>query len=116
MNKLFTAAFLFALLFLFGCSSTPSGTDKIGDILDKGASAVGKNVIVVGTAETKTGFSSEKLFRLYDGSKYIWIMRSDEIEEPPQGVKIRVSGTVQQKEFNVLGKVFYIGARQVEME
>jgi hypothetical protein len=116
MKKVGTAAFLIWLLLSFGCSSTPPGTDKISDLQANGASRLGQNVTVVGTAETKTGFSSMKMFKLFDGSKSIWVLRNDESEEPPQGIKVRVVGTLQQKDFNVIGKAIYIDAKSVSME
>ncbi len=116
MKKLGTAAFLLWLLLSFGCSSTPSGTDKISDLLANGASRLGQNVTVVGMAETKTGYSSMKMFRLFSDSTSIWVLRNDETEEPPQGYKVRVVGTLQQKEVNALGKIICIDAKNVSME
>ena len=37
-------------------------------------------------------------------------------EEPPQGIDVRVTGILQQKEFTIIGEVFYILATKVEME
>jgi hypothetical protein len=118
MKKLFAAAFLLGLLFLSGCSSTPSGTDKLGDVVDNAASRLGQKVIVVGSAETKTGLSTERLFKIFNekGTQSIWVMRNEETEEPPEAAKVRVEGTLQQKEFHIIGKVFYIDATSVVME
>jgi hypothetical protein len=116
MKKLGTAAFLIWLLLSFGCSSTPSGTDKIKDLLANGASRLGQNVTVVGMAETRTGFSSMKMFKLFDGSVSIWVLRNDETEEPPEGQKVRVIGTLQQQDFKAIGKAFCIEAKSVLME
>jgi hypothetical protein len=116
MKKLGIALFLIWLLLSFGCSSTPSGTDKISDLVTNGASRLGQSVTAVGIAETKTQFSSEKMFKLFDGGKSIWIQRNGETEEPPQGIKVRVVGTLQQQEFKALGKIIYIDAKSVLME
>jgi hypothetical protein len=116
MKKLGTAAFLIWLLLSFGCSSTPPGTDKISDLQVNATSHLGQNVTVVGMAETKTGFSAMKMFKLFDGSKFIWVVRNDETEEPMQGIKVRVIGTLQQKDFSALGKAIYIEAKSVLVE
>jgi hypothetical protein len=116
MKKLGMAAVLFGLLFSLSCSSTPPGTDKVSDLLASGNSRFGQTVTVVGTAETRTQFSSEKLFKVFDGSKYIWVERNEETEEPPQGIKVRVVGTFQEKDFKVLGKQKCIEAKSVSME
>ena len=117
MKKLSTAAFLgLWLLFYLGCSSTPSGTIAIGDIQKNAADRLGQNVVVVGMADTRTPLSSFRMFKLYDGSKYLWVMLPESAEEPPQGVNVRVFGTLQQKEFNIIGKVFYIQSTKVAME
>jgi hypothetical protein len=116
MKELSTVVLLIGLLLSLSCSSTPPGTDKISDLLDSGTSRFGQTVTLVGTAETKTGFSSEKLFKLFDGSKSIWVERNEETEEPPQGIKVRVVGTFQEKDFNVLGKQKCIVAKSVSME
>jgi hypothetical protein len=117
MKKLYTAVFLgLWLLVSLGCSSTPSGTISIGDLQKNAAARLGQNVVVVGMADVRTPLSTFKMFRLYDGSKYIWIRRPESSEEPPQGVTVRVFGAFQQQEFNVIGKVFYIEATRVAME
>ena len=116
MKKMVTAAFLIWLLLSLGCSSTPSGTDKISDLQANAAARLGQNVTVVGTAETKTGFSSMKMFKLFDGGKSIWVLRNDETEEPPQGIKVRVVGTLQQQDFKAIGNAMYIDAKSVSME
>jgi hypothetical protein len=116
MKNIFAAIFLFCLLlFLLACSSN-SGTDSIGDIQNHAASRLGQSVVVVGMAETKTPMSGFKMFKLYDGSKFIWVLRDPSTEEPPQGYRIRVSGKLQQNEFNVIGKVYYIEANKISME
>ena len=116
MKKIGAIAFLLWLLLSFGCSSTPPGTDKISDLQANAASRLGQNVTVVGIAETKTNFSSMNLFKVFEGGKSIWVQRSEETEEPPQGYKIRVVGTLQEKEVNALGKILCIDAQSVLME
>jgi hypothetical protein len=73
-------------------------------------------VVVVGMADTRTPLSSFRMFRLYNGNQYIWVARPESTEEPPQGIKVRVFGTLQEKEFTVIGKAFYIQATKVAME
>ena len=117
MKKLSPAVLLGAwLLVSLGCSSTPPGTISIGDIQKNAQERLGQNVVVVGMADTRTPLSSFRMFKLYDGSRYIWVKRSESVEEPPQGINVRVFGTLQQKEFNVIGKVFYIDSNKVAME
>jgi len=117
MKKLFTAVFLgLWMLISLGCSSTPSGTISIGDIQKNAASRLGQNVVVVGMADTRTPLSSFRMFKLYDGSQYLWVTLPESAEEPPQGVNVRVTGALQQKEFNIIGKVYYIESTKVAME
>jgi predicted metal-dependent enzyme (double-stranded beta helix superfamily) len=118
MKKLGAAIFLAWLLCSFGCSSTPSGTNDIKELLTNGASYLGQKVIVVGLAETQTGHSTEGLFRVVNtaSNKNIWIHRSEEVDEPPQGEKVRVEGVLQQKEFSLIGKVFCVEATKISME
>ncbi len=117
MKKLGVAVFLAWALFSFGCSSTPSGTDNIGDLTANGASRLGQKVVVVGVAETKTGQSSMGLFRVFNAGHNIWAWRNvEELDEPPQGEKVRVEGVLRQKEFNIIGKVFYVEASKISME
>ena len=117
MKKLFTAVSLgLWLLFSLGCSSTPPGTVSIGDVLDNIEGKIGQNVVVVGTAETKTSHSSFKMFKLYDDGKNIWVQLQESQTMPPQGMKVRVSGVIQQNEFTIIGNVFYIDATEVTVE
>jgi hypothetical protein len=117
MKKIFTVVFLgLWLLFSIGCSSVPSGTEKIADLQKNGASKIGSNVVAVGLAETKTPLSSFKMFKLYDGGDHIWVKYPDTAEEPPQGIKVRVFGSLQKGDFDLIGKVFYIDATKVAME
>jgi hypothetical protein len=117
MKKICAAACISLLMMLLaGCSSIPSGTDRIVEIQKNGVSRLGQNVIVVGMAETKTGMSSFKLFKVYQDNNNIWVALPEGGNEPPQGVNVRVTGPLQQKEFNVIGKVLYIQADKVKME
>ncbi len=115
MKKLCVAAILgLWLLFSIGCSSTPPGTISVTDV--QKPERVGQNVVVVGMAETKTSMSTFKMFQLFNGQKSIWVELDPSIEMPPQGVDVRVTGTLQQKEYNVIGKVYCIQASEVKME
>jgi hypothetical protein len=117
MKKLFTASFLgLWLLLSFGCSSTPSGTIKLTDLLEKGDQALGQDVAVIGMAEIRTQLSSFQMFRLFDGGKSIWVVKPESVSMPPQGAKIRVSGVFGKKEFKLVGNVFYIEALKVGIE
>ncbi len=116
--KKFLAAVLIGLWLLFSisCSSTPAGTEKIANLLKDPESILGKEVVTVGTAETKTALSTMRMFRLYDDGTYIWVKYPQTVEEPPQGIQVRVFGNLLQGEFTVIGKVYYIEASKVAME
>ncbi len=117
MKKLYAATIIgIVLLLSFGCSSTPSGTIAISELNQAAASKLGQDVVVIGEAETKTQLSSFKMFKIFKGSDYIWVTIPDGAEEPPQAVKVRVSGKLQQKEFNLVGKIYYIEAAKIRME
>ncbi len=117
MKKVSTAVILgLWLLLSLGCSSTPPGTISISDIEKNAVERIGQNVVVVGMADTRTPLSSFKMFKLYNGSKFLWATIPEGAEEPPQGVQVRVTGTLQQKEFNVIGKVVYIESTKIAME
>jgi hypothetical protein len=117
MKKLLTAVLLgLWLLFSIGCSSTPTGTEKVANLLKDPESILGKEVVSVGLSETKTPLSSFRMFKLYDGSDFIWVKYPQTVEEPPQGIKVRVYGNLLQGQFNVIGKVYYIEASKVAME
>jgi hypothetical protein len=117
MKKLVTAGFWgLWLLFSLACSSTPSGTISIDDIQKNEAERLGQNVVVVGLVDNRTPLASFKMFKLYSGSKSIWASIPEDAEEPPQGMTVRVFGTLQQKEFSVVGKVFYIESTKIAME
>ena len=114
----FCAATIIGLLLLlsFGCSSTPSGTVAIEEILKNAATQLGQNVVVVGMAEIKTPNAPPRMFRIYKNNQYLWVLLPEMASEPPQGADVRVSGTVQQKEFTLIGKVVYIQADKVRLE
>jgi hypothetical protein len=117
MKKIFTAVFLgLWLLFSIGCSSIPSGTDKIEDLKNNAASMIGKNVVVVGLSETKTSLSSFRMFKISQGNNWFWAKYPEGGEEPPQGTKVRVSGVIQESMFNIIGNTYFIQATRVAME
>jgi hypothetical protein len=117
MKKIFAAVLVGLLLLIsIGCSSTPPGTDNLKDIVKNPAEKLGKNVVVVGLAETKTSLSSFRMFKLYAEGNNIWVKYPESVEEPPQGINVRVFGTLQQGQFNIIGKVYYIDATKVAME
>jgi hypothetical protein len=117
MKKLLTAVLLgLWLLFSIGCSSTPTGTEKIANLLKDPESILGKEVVAVGLAETKTPLSSFRMFKLYDGADFIWVKFPQTVEEPPQGIKVRVYGNLLEGQFNIIGKVYYLEASKVAME
>ena len=117
MKKLITAAFLgLWLLSSLACSSIPSGTVSIKDALANPEDKLGTEMVLVGMAETKTEMSSFGMFKLYQDNDYIWVTLPEGTEEPPQGIKVRVTGLLQQKEFTLIGEVYYILATKVEME
>ena len=117
MKKFITTAFIgLWLLSSLGCSSIPSGTVAIKDLLADPESQLGVEVVLVGTAETRTEMSSFGMFKLYQDNASVWVTLPEDTEEPPQGIKVRVYGILQQKEFTVIGEVYYILATRVAME
>ena len=117
MKKFFTAVFLgLWLLLSIGCSSIPSGTEKIEDLKKNAASMLGKNVVCVGLSETKTSLSSFRMFKISQGNNWFWVKYPEGAEEPPQGTTVRVFGVIQESQFNVIGKAFFIQATKVAME
>ena len=107
------------LLISIACSSIPKGTESIDQLQKNAAARIGQNVIVVGMAETKTPMASSsfKMFKVYQDNNSMWVTLQPGTEMPPQGVNVRVSGTLQQKQFSVIGQVYYIEANQpVKME
>jgi hypothetical protein len=117
MKKLFIACFIGLLLLLsFGCSSIPSGTEPIKEIQKNPAAKVGQEIVVVGMAETKTNMAAFKMFKIYQDNDYLWVTLPEGTDQPPQGINVRVTGPLQQKEFDLIGKVYYIEASKVRME
>jgi hypothetical protein len=117
MKRLVTAVILSTLLLTFlGCSSTPPGTTSVGDVVKKATELIGQNVVVVGLSETRTSMTSFRMFKIYDGGNFLWVVLPEGTEMPPQGLKVRVTGLLQQKEFTVIGKTIYIEATKVAME
>lgn len=117
MKRSCTAVLLVvSLLLISGCSSIPSGTDAIRDLQKKGKDAIGQNVIVVGMADTKTPLSSFRAIKIYQDQDFIWVALPQGVEEPPQGLNVRVTGTIQEREFPVVGKVLCVEATKIMME
>lgn len=117
MNKICAAAFISLLLLLsISCSSIPSGTERISELQKNAASKLGQEVVVVGMAETKTPLSSFKMFKVYQDNDFIWASVPEGKDEPPQGFNVRVSGPLQEKEFNIVGKVYFIESTKMTYE
>lgn len=117
MKKLYAAATIGLLLLTsFGCSSIPSGTEPIPELLKNAASRLGQEVVVVGMADTKTPMSSFRMFKLYQDQNFIWVTLPEGQEDPPQGLNVRVTGPLQEKQFELIGKVYYVEASRVRME
>ena len=117
MKKVSTAVFLgLWILISLGCSSTPSGTVAVKDLQEGIADRIGQDVVVVGMADTRTSLASFKMFKLSAGTNYVWASIPETAEEPPQGLKVRVTGTVKQKEFPSMGNVYFIETTRLAME
>ena len=119
MKKFSTAILLGLLLMVFsGCSSAPEGTVAIKDLQQNIDQRIGEEVVVVGTTDTGVaGMSSAKLFRLYRGNDAVFASVPEGTQEPPQGVRVRVTGVVAKKDFHGgIGERVYIEARSVRME
>jgi hypothetical protein len=117
MKKILTAVSLgLWLFFLIGCSSTPPGTDSIKDLASNPEAKLGKEVVVVGKADTKTALASFRMFKLYGDGENLWIKYPESIEEPPQGVDVRVFGTLRQEEVSIVGMVYFVDANKIVME
>ena len=104
------------LLVSVGCSSIPSGTEKIADLNQNKASMIDKDVVCVGLTDTKTSLSSFRMFKISQGSNWFWVKYPEGVEEPPQGIKVRVYGKIQESQFNIIGKAYFIQATKVAME
>jgi hypothetical protein len=117
MNKLCAATVIGVVLLLsFGCSSTPAGTVAISELQKTAASRLGQDVVAIGMVETKTSLASFKMFKLFKGSDYIWVTIPEGAAEPPQGISVKVTGKLQQKETDLEGKVYCIEATKISME
>jgi hypothetical protein len=118
MKKLSAAVLLgLWLLISLGCSSTPSGTVSVKDLQKNIGQQVGQNVIVVGIADTRTPLSSFKMFKIYKGTDFIWASLPEGTGEPPQGVTVRATGVVKEKEFQGgIGKLFFVESTTVSLE
>jgi hypothetical protein len=118
MKKLSAAVLLgLWLLISLGCSSAPSGTVAIKDLQKNMPQQVGQNVVAVGIADTRTTLSSYKMIRIYKGMDSIYVSLPEGTEAPPQGVTVRVTGVVQQKEFPGLpGKTYFIESTKISLE
>ena len=119
MKKFSIAISLGLLLLVFaGCSSAPEGTVAIKELQNTIGQRIGQEVVVVGTVDTSAGgMSITKLFRLYRGSDAVWASVPEGTAEPPQGVLVRVTGVVAEKEFPAgIGRRVYIEAKSIRME
>jgi len=119
MKKFCVAVFLSVLLLItLSCSSTPPGTLAIDDISAREAELIGQNVVVVGTAEIRTNLSTFNMFKVYQRGDFIWVsFNPDEVTMPPQGLDIRVTGTLGKKKFTTIpDEQLYIDATSVAME
>jgi hypothetical protein len=118
MKKLCVAVFLSSwLLVTLGCSSIPTGTLAIDDINAREAELLGREVVVVGTAEIKTNMSTFDMFKVYQGGDFIWVaFNPDFVTMPPQGLDVRATGTLGKKTFTAIGEQLYIEATSVAME
>jgi hypothetical protein len=117
MKKVCAAAFISLLLLLsISCSSIPEGTEKISELQKNAASMLGKEVVVVGMADTKSPLSSFRMFKLYQDSEYIWAMVPEGAEDPPQGISVRVTGLWQKKKFDIIGETYFVETTKLRME
>ena len=56
------------------------------------------------------------MFKLYGDGENLWIKYPESIEEPPQGVDVRVFGTLRQEEVSIVGMVYFVDANKIVME
>jgi hypothetical protein len=118
MKKLNAAVFLGVwLLAALGCSSTPSGTIAVGDLLEKEAELLGQEVVVVGRSDIRTSMSTFNMFKIYNREDNVWVKFSETESMPPQGQKIRVNGTLKRQKFTgIPEEQLYIEAVDVSLE
>jgi ABC-type Fe3+-hydroxamate transport system substrate-binding protein len=119
MKKFSIALSIGLLLMVFaGCSSAPEGTVAIKDLQRTIEQQIGQKVVVVGTVDTSVaGMSITGLFRLYKGNDAVWASVPEFSPVPPQGVRVRVTGVIADKEFSGgIGRRVYIDSASVTME
>ena len=118
MKTLCLAAFLtVCLLGAMGCSSTPSGTVSVADVIKNEKELLGKNVVVVGLAETQTTMSAFNMFKVYNKGENIWVTFPETASMPPQGMKVRVDGTLKRQKFTAIPEEqLYIEAIKFSLE
>ncbi len=118
MKRLCTAVFLcVGLLVAYGCSSAPSGTVAVGDVLKMESELLGQQVVVLGRAETQTAMSQFNMFKIYKGGDNLWVEFPEMDTMPPQAEKIRVEGIVKKKKFSgIPEEQLYIEAKSVTLE
>jgi hypothetical protein len=119
MKRFSIAIPLGLLLMIFvGCSSTPEGTVAIKDLQQTIEQQIGQKVVVVGSVDTSAGgVSITRLFRLYKGNDAVWVSIPENEPTPPQGVRVRVTGVVSEKDFpGGIGRRVYIESQSINME
>jgi ABC-type Fe3+-hydroxamate transport system substrate-binding protein len=119
--KNFSVVILIGLLLMVfsGCSSSPEGTVAIKDLQRTMEQQIGQKVVVVGAVDTKNvgGMAITGLFRLYKGNDVVWASVPEGEAEPPQGVRVRVTGVVAEKDFPAgVGRRVYIESESIRME
>ena len=118
--KKFSIAILFGLLLITftGCSSVPDGTVALKELQQTIEQQIGQKVVVIGSVDTSaSGMSLTRLFRLYKGGDAVWASIPEGNEAPPQGVRVRVTGVVAEKDFpGGVGKKVYIESQSISME
>ena len=119
MKKILTATlFGLSLMILAGCSSTPEGTVSIKDLAQNIEQMIGQKVVVVGTVDSRVpGIGSTRLFKLYKGNVSVWAYRPEGMPQPPQAVAVRVTGVVQEQDFEGgVGRKVFIQTESLTME
>jgi hypothetical protein len=101
-----------------GCSSAPEGTVAIKDLQQTIEKRIGEQVVVVGNVDASAGgMSITRLFRLYKGTDAVWASVPEGYEAPPQGILVRVTGVIAEKDFPAgIGRRVYIEAGSIKME
>jgi len=113
-------AFGLLMMIFAGCSSSPEGTVAIKDLQRDIERQIGQRVVVIGSVDTKDNSLSSpeaRLFRLYKGNDTVLASIPEGTEAPPQGVRVRVTGVVAEKDFPAgIGRKVYIEAETITME